>query len=446
MDETNTTTDVPYNVNKTSLLNNTFDLLDKIFNFLDNTTNLLVNTISANTTSLLNITNNDSGDIEGTRSVGRMMLGLLIFFGNLPILFAIKRSKSMHKVTYYLLANLAVADMLFGAAAFMKNSFDNLSMYQCLFSLSLVIVAAGCSVSGILFLCLQSFLSVRYMIAFRTGFTTRVAGMMVASSWVVWIALAMVSIFTATASDQLNIRCSFGESYHSWQYTLAIMLVIQIHLAIVVFFQLGTLYVTRQQFGKLNSKIKSNSGGRAMGRSNDDGGGTSRGDRSDDIGGASGGDRGVGKGGASGSERGDDGGKVGGRGEASRGEKTSTIDVDITVNPSCSSSLSQNSVAVVKAEIQRLNRMSGMVRIVSMVLTVLLFCWGLYTFVMIIFLLCPTCPYVEIVLRVIQPLSGISSLSNVVIYAYKSKEFRQEFKRLLWGCKRQATAGVHPVN
>ena len=64
----------------------------------------------------------------------RMTISAIVLAGNLLILCAVKKSEKLHKVTYYLLANLAFADILFGimfGPFYLWSLIDDLSVYPC---------------------------------------------------------------------------------------------------------------------------------------------------------------------------------------------------------------------------------------------------------------------------------------------------------------------------
>ena len=106
----------------------------------------------------------------------------LIILGNTLILAAIKYQKSLHKITYYLLGNLAVADLLFGlnmvvrVALIIANKFNAL---YCLITTFIAILAGGGSLSGLLFICIQNFIAVKFVFSARNGLSAKKASVLV---------------------------------------------------------------------------------------------------------------------------------------------------------------------------------------------------------------------------------------------------------------------------
>ena len=76
----------------------------------------------------------------------QITLAPFVFFGNLLILVAIRRSKAMKKVTYLFIGQLAVADLLLGVGTcyrFFLIITENLSKYPCMLAQCIVLTVGG---------------------------------------------------------------------------------------------------------------------------------------------------------------------------------------------------------------------------------------------------------------------------------------------------------------
>lgn len=287
----------------------------------------------------------------------QVLLSPLVFLGNVLILVAIRRSRAMKKVTYLFIGHLAVADLLFGVGMctrFFLIISDNLDKYPCMFAQCFVITAGGAGSTGILFLCLEGYLSVKYFMSFKRVFTPRLAWGLIVGCWVFWISMSLLSIVIAAYSPVKKAVCFLGGGYYESWYLVLVPTVYFCQLLLVIYYQLGTIAITRKHFSHLNPRVQPSAAAKTQNSTQDSG------------------------------------------------------------------------------QKRRLNKLSNLSKLVGLVLVLFFVCWtpsmaGLYFFAS-----CKKdCDELAAILLNLASLLVVSSFMNVVIYAIKSPEFRNGFRKVL---------------
>jgi hypothetical protein len=129
----------------------------------------------------------------------------VILLSNLLILFAIKKSKNLHKLSYYLMANVAVADgsvaISLAIRLLTQTSYDGRG---CLASCAFLVLSNGASISGVLLLCVHNFRSAKYHKLLKNGFSDGAARGLIAGSWLLWTALACYGALTADVTPDVT--------------------------------------------------------------------------------------------------------------------------------------------------------------------------------------------------------------------------------------------------
>ena len=124
----------------------------------------------------------DSANIP--REIIRICVSAIVFIGNGLIILTIKKCKSLHKTAIYLLANLAVADML--VALFMTLDAIMLLLgvnSQCIL-LQLVFLVTGAASAGVILVCAQSFLGIAFPTRLLGGSSLRPYLCGIALTWI----------------------------------------------------------------------------------------------------------------------------------------------------------------------------------------------------------------------------------------------------------------------
>ena len=178
--------------------------------------------------------------------------------GNSTILYAIRKFKSLHKVTYHLLGNLAVADILLALTITVLCSFNlanKLDKYSCIIASFFVLVSSGASISGTVIVCLHTYFAVRFPDQFRSGFTRKVAAALVIGAWSFWSIFLLIGALTGDEDFQsFQESCYPAAGYFRHEFITAVCILFQLHLLILVFFQVSTVYLINRNEASLRAQ------------------------------------------------------------------------------------------------------------------------------------------------------------------------------------------------
>ena len=174
---------------------------------------------------------------------------LLVLSGNALILMALKKSKSLHKATRLLLANVAVADMLYGVSLGLHSllRMTSISGGTCA-SMSLANVSGGSSMSGILLLCVQCFLCIRYLVRFKTGLSKRLAIVLIFTSWILWTGHSIYGYvrFHALGRDGDNL-CGIISTKNDYIWMGILAFTGDIHVIVLAILQVSSLVLIQRK-------------------------------------------------------------------------------------------------------------------------------------------------------------------------------------------------------
>ena len=180
-----------------------------------------------------------------------------VLCGNTVILWAIRKFQSLHIVTYYLLGNLAVADILLAinlAIRCILNLTNRLDKYPCIISNFVTLVSAGGNISGTLIVCLHSYFAVRFPIRFFNGFTTKHAASLLSTAWLFWIVFNVIGVLTGHKEFQVfENSCYPMSGYFSPTFVKCLIFLLQGHLLILVWIQVSTVLLIRTNKAALTS-------------------------------------------------------------------------------------------------------------------------------------------------------------------------------------------------
>ena len=180
----------------------------------------------------------------------------LILAGNSLILWAIARFKSLNKVTYYLLGNLAVADILSAVGIALRSIIHLIPVLatdwiiRCqifLFNVSLL----G-SLSGTFIISLHTFLAVKSPVLFRDGFTVKLAAQLVTFEWLLVIILFFINALKCEIQFE-NDGSFVGVKFQPGLSILTGSLVI-IHVLLLVSLQVSTVIKVEKSRSSLQNQ------------------------------------------------------------------------------------------------------------------------------------------------------------------------------------------------
>ena len=232
-------------------------LSDLIMGDSSDVTDVTTDTVTSPATDIPNPNTGDHGTSMNSRTAYVLLQALLtplVLFGNALILLAIRYSKSLRKVTYLFIGHLATADLLFGLTTCVRCIFIIISKmddaYPCLASNAMVVASGGASMTGILLLCLDAYLSVRHSVTLSGVFTTRLAWHLIVVSWVFWLAFSVLGVALADP-EASEAECYLGGGLYRNTYLVCLPLVYYVHFVSVLYLQLATVVTTRMRFKQL---------------------------------------------------------------------------------------------------------------------------------------------------------------------------------------------------
>ena len=149
----------------------------------------------------------DSGSI--VLQVVQYILSLLVIVSNSVVLAVIKHSTTLHKVAYYLLGNLAVADSLIAAVSITENICIRLGQYPCIVK-ALTVLSRSSSLSATFLLVLQGFLAVTFPVRCRRGLSIRVALALLGVCWSVSASTVLCALLEEKQVQETPESCKFN--------------------------------------------------------------------------------------------------------------------------------------------------------------------------------------------------------------------------------------------
>ena len=143
-------------------------------------------------------------------------IAILIIVGNVFVLHIIRRHKTLHHVTNYLIASLACADMLVGIIAIPVTLVINYGIphhfYDCLFMNCVIIILTQISIFNLMAIAIERFFGTLYLLFHRTHFTPRLTAIFAVVSWVAGTLVGFVPMFGWHLPKPQNVSgwtCSF---------------------------------------------------------------------------------------------------------------------------------------------------------------------------------------------------------------------------------------------
>ena len=355
-----------------------------------------------------------------TVAIIQIFLCPLVFLGNLLILIAIRKSRSMKQVTFLFLGHLAVSDFLLGFSIFMRVFFllqNNLIKLPCIIVQWFTVLACGCSMTGILFLSLDCYLSVKFSMQLRPIITPKIAWVMIFMCWLLWGAYNIYLAVQAMSNPLHLAPCFLGGGYYSKITLTPIPFTYLLHLLIVIYLQITTLLAVKKHF----KEIRNGPSGQQASITTD------QNKPNDQTKNAI---------------------RAGGHKtltvkpitESSTETEVSTISQSMDTNRPQGNTSTQISVSKDNQREKRLKKITSMNRIVGLVLLSYFICWFPSMTFLLLFAVCAGgCGVPPDVMLIFSCLIVISCMANVCVYAAKSPEFRVMFIRLLCcaRCKNQ---------
>ena len=185
---------------------------------------------------------------------------VIILFANGLILAAIRQSKKLQKLTFYLLGGVAVGDALFAFAFASKFILkDKWNGYGCMLCCFFVLVSSLSSFSCVLFTTIQNFISVKFYAYAKNGLSNRSAKLLVAGIWVFWSIVGSTGFITAdvTKENPGNL-CFIGNALYSSSFLLMLSVIALAKFVFVIVLQVYTILIVKQQHSHIQSQLNTN--------------------------------------------------------------------------------------------------------------------------------------------------------------------------------------------
>ena len=176
------------------------------------------------------------------QSIVFLLIGPLVIAANSVILWAIKNYKSLHKVTYYLLADLAVSDILCGVVSILRFlAYFSDSKKLCVFSIFLTGLAYLGTLSGTLTISLHSCLAIKGHTRFLNGISVRVVKIIITVKWIVGIIISLATFVNGPGSNHEKDSCSIFGGYYTHGFLIVLATTCWTTVAAVIFTQAFTV-------------------------------------------------------------------------------------------------------------------------------------------------------------------------------------------------------------
>ena len=186
----------------------------------------------------------------------QLCFGVLLVIGNSLVLVAIKKSKSLHKVTYYLLANLSIADILIGLCTGGHAVVQLLEIDGTCLVTYVGVLAGAIAGMAIILMCMQSFLCLAFPTRFMNGLNSRAAVVALIGSWIFSLLQSGSSYLYLNREDCMIFSINNNKA---WMRSIATLRLLQ--MLIMVTLQISSLVLLHRQKRRLRPKNGGGGGG-----------------------------------------------------------------------------------------------------------------------------------------------------------------------------------------
>ncbi len=191
----------------------------------------------------------------------QVVISIGILISNAMIVAAIHRNKYLHKVTYYLIGNLAIADLVFGICLtlrFFLLVLNRMSFTPCMVVLSLLVTSSGASVTFIAFLSFERYLAVKHVYSFKVILTNTTVWKLIISCWIYWLFYGFIAFAIPAKSSFTNshdIACYMGNGFQNDYYLFVTTIKFLLHQLVIWYFQIVTFRVAKQYLKPASQRL-----------------------------------------------------------------------------------------------------------------------------------------------------------------------------------------------
>ena len=216
--------------------------------------------------------NSYTSENEGQSQVSGLVLiqGFVcpfVLVGNILIIIVIRKCTGMKYTTRLLICHLSVADFLMGAGMLTRVFFivygeDGLTKTRCVLLQSVVVLCTGCSMTGILLMCLDSYMAFQNSTPLTDGswcsrrvYTWLIpwlGGRSVALCWTLWGGYTFWITISTLRNSIVAAVCYLPGGYFKKLHMVLLPMLYFIQLLLVSYFQIKTLRTARRHISRLD--------------------------------------------------------------------------------------------------------------------------------------------------------------------------------------------------
>ena len=308
-------------------------------------------------------------------------LSFFMMLANITVLIALRYMKSVKKATVIFLYHLAICNLVHSVVFFVKAMFfvyDVNTVQGCLILNVLSITTTATYVSGIFFVYLDLYLSIKTMRISKPVIGTKQALALGILAWLGWLSASCISYGFRNMDYVYNFKagCSLVNGAYIKEYSLGVLLPLMLIYAGIMWFHLCTYKMIKKAKSKNEADKRSHAAQLANSKPS----------------------------------------------PGSAGEGTEATPA-----------VSQPKAS---AQAKWIKKNDDVLKVITLVMIMFVICWYPLAIVLLIVAYCPPClPYVtKEVVYVTYALAVIQFNSNGVIYLLKIREFKDVCKKLFFRC------------
>ncbi|KAK2163025.1 hypothetical protein LSH36_87g04035 [Paralvinella palmiformis] len=178
-------------------------------------------------------------------------LAFLIIFANVTVSVALRFMKTAKKTTLVFLADLAISNLVQGIVFLIKAIFyiwGKNTTQGCILLVLISMASTGTYMTGIFFVYLDLYLSLKKMSVGKAIISARFAVQMVVLSWFVWIGIGTIAygMLNKNYVYRQEIGCSFTNGAVTKEYILLVSLIFVVGITVIMMFHALTYRLIKQ--------------------------------------------------------------------------------------------------------------------------------------------------------------------------------------------------------
>ena len=191
----------------------------------------------------------------------QVILSIMVYIGNILIIIVTPRLKRVKSTTRYLILHLAVSDLLVAVGisirfvlTYIKYEYNEKTV--CLVVMALLSVSCGNSITGIMYLTFDIYVSIRASKYPSIIMSRRFTALLISTSWIFWtIMIGLQFVVTPEHDDSrlgAEIQCQLGNEYYPWWFGFLVSFPATIQYFITAFIVIRALRSLKHLTDKMN--------------------------------------------------------------------------------------------------------------------------------------------------------------------------------------------------